>query len=348
MSHTRLPAEWEPQSAVQLTWPHAATGFGPWLADVVPVFVAIGRAVLQFQELIVACHDAAVQAEVEALLGPSARLHTVITGSDDVWSRDHGPITVFADGPTTASKRLALDFRFTGWGGKFPAAQDDVIPQRLARHGSERVKALLGPVEVIDWVLEGGAIESDGLGTVLTTESVLLNPNRTSLDRAGVEARLAQHLGAQRVLWLAHGHLEGDDTDGHVDTLARLCDPSTIAYVACDDPADAHYDGLAAMAAELAALRSVSGAPYRLVPLPWPRAVFDDEGARLPLTYANFLILNGAVLVPTYRDPADERALATLRPLFPGREVIGIDCLPLVYQYGSLHCATMQLPAVPA
>lgn len=336
----RLPAEWEPQSAVQLTWPHEGTGFRPWLAEVSAVFEAMGRAILENgQELVVACHDAGVVAAVRTALGASPALHTVITGSDDVWSRDHGPITIERDG-----RRVALDFRFTGWGGKFEAALDDRIPQRLGERGSERVRALLGPVETVELVLEGGGIESDGQGTILTTESVLLNPNRTSLDRAGVEGALARHLGAERVLWLAFGHLEGDDTDGHIDTLARLCDPHTIAYVACDDPTDTHYESLAAMARELRGLRTAEGQPYRLAPLPWPRAVYSDDGSRLPVTYANFLIIERAVLVPTYRDPADGQAIEALRPLFPGRAIIGIDCLPLVRQYGSLHCATMQLP----
>ena len=330
----RLPAEWEPQDGVQLTWPHAATGFGPWLSSVVPVFDAMARAFGQREVVLVACHDAAVEADVRARLAdlPTGRLRTRVTGSNDVWSRDHGPITVERGGAL-----VPLDFRFTGWGGKFAAALDDVIPVALAPE-------FLAAVETIALVLEGGGIESDGAGTVLTTTSVLLNPNRNpELDRAGVEAALAKHLGARRVLWLEHGHLEGDDTDGHVDTLARLCPNDTIAYVRCDDPADSHFAALSAMEAELRRLRTEEGRPYRLVPLPWPRAIEGDDG-RLPATYANFLIINGAVLVPAYGVPQDEEALAILAQCFPGREMAPVDSRGPVVIYGALHCVTMQLP----
>lgn len=197
-----------------------------------------------------------------------------------------------------------------------------------------------------DLVLEGGAIECNGEGTLLTTEACLLNPNRNpTLDRDAVENRLRDDLGASRVLWLANGHLEGDDTDSHVDTLARFCDPATIAYVRCDDEADPHYPALAAMEAELKALRQADGSPYRLIALPWPRPCHDPEdGHRLPATYANFLIINGAVLVPTYGDAADTRALTALAGAFPGRDIIPIECLSVIRQHGSLHCLTMQLP----
>lgn len=333
-AHVRLPAEWEPQDGVQLTWPHAATGFGPWLDDVVPVFDAMARAIAAREVVLIACHDAAVEADVRARLAglPAGRVRTRVTGSNDVWSRDHGPITVERDGAP-----VALDFRFTGWGGKFAAALDDVIPVALAPE-------FLGPVETIGLVLEGGGIESDGAGTLLTTTSVLLNPNRNpELDRAGIEAALSAHLGVTRVLWLEQGHLEGDDTDGHVDTLARLCPNDTIAYVRCDEPNDTHFASLAAMATELRQLRTRDGRPYRLVPLPWPRAIVGEDG-RLPATYANFLIINGAVLVPTHDEPADAVALEAVASCFPGREIIGIDARPLLNQFGSLHCASMQLP----
>ena len=185
----------------------------------------------------------------------------------------------------------------------------------------------------------------DGSGTLLTTARCLLAPTRNpKLTQDGLEARLKELLGLDRILWLQHGHLTGDDTDSHIDTLARFCDARTIAYVACADPDDEHHAELKAMEEELRALRAADGRPYRLVPLPWPRARYDDDGRRLPATYANFLIINGAVLVPTYDDPADGPALARLRECFPGREIIGVDCLPLIYQYGSLHCVTMQLP----
>jgi len=332
---TRLPAEWEPQAGVLLTWPHAATGFGPWLSEVEPVFVAMATAIVRFERVLVACHDNEVANRVRVLLSalPPNRLELAVTGSDDVWARDHGPITVERDGDL-----VPLDFIFNGWGGKFEADLDDVIPTRLSAYWSERAEALA-------LVLEGGAIESDGRGTLLTTRSVMGNPNRNpGLTRDAIDAALVALLGVKRIVYLEHGHLEGDDTDGHVDTIVRLVDESTIAYVKCDDPSDSHFQSFAALETELRRLLAVDGRPYRLVPLPWPQAVHDDDGRRLPATYANFLIINGAVLVPTYRDPADAEALRRLAAVFPGREMIAIDCTPLIYQYGSLHCATMQLP----
>jgi agmatine deiminase len=201
------------------------------------------------------------------------------------------------------------------------------------------------PLERVSLVLEGGGIEVDGSGSLLATERCLLAPTRNpGLGRAALEERLGELFGLKRVLWLRHGALAGDDTDSHIDTLARFCDARTIAYAACDDPSDKHYDELGAMAEELRGFRAADGRPYQLVALPWPRAKRDAEGNRMPATYANFLIINGAVLVPTYRDPADRLALDCLGRCFPGREIIGIDCLALIQQHGSLHCVTMQLP----
>lgn len=336
-----LPGEWEPQAGVLLTWPHAGTDWAPALAAVEPVFVAIARQIALREPVVIACHDADVAAHVRALLRREAvadeavRLH--VAPCDDTWARDHGPITVIEDGAP-----VVIDFGFNGWGGKFAAEQDDEIPSRLHAVGA------WGParLERRAFVLEGGSIESDGAGTLLTTESCLLSPTRNAgLDRAAIEAELARALGAARVLWLRHGQLAGDDTDGHVDTLARLCGARTIAYQACDDPADHHFEGLRALADELAALRDAAGEPYRLVPLPWPKPRFGVEGQRLPATYANFLIINGAVLVPVYGDPSDAEALARLAEVFLGREVVGVDCRALIEQGGSLHCLTMQLPA---
>jgi agmatine deiminase len=283
-----------------------------------------------------AAHRDHVQRLLDAAGVPAARVRLECVPSNDSWSRDHGPITVHQDGVP----RL-LDFRFNGWGGKYAADLDDRITARLAAAGAFATAA----PEAVDFVLEGGGIESDGEGTLLTTAQCLLTPGRNPrLDRAGIERELLRRFGLRRVLWLEHGHLEGDDTDSHIDTLARFCDARTIAYQACADAADAHHADLAAMERELQALRTADGAPYRLVPLPWPGAKRSAEGRRLPASYANFLIIDGAVLVPTYRDPADALALERLAGCFPGREIVGIDCLPLIEQNGSLHCITMQLP----
>ena len=197
-------------------------------------------------------------------------------------------------------------------------------------------------------VLEGGSIESDGAGTIFTTSSCLLSPGRNpQLDKTAIEAALIAQLGARRVIWLNHGELCGDDTDGHIDTLVRLCDPGTLAYVSCDDPGDPAAAPLQRLEAELQGLRTAAGGPYRLIPLPWPQARFaPDDGRRLPATYANFLILNGAVLVPSYGDPSsDQAAQAALAKAFPCHTIEAIDCSALLLQHGSLHCATMQIPA---
>lgn len=339
MAHRLLP-EWHPQDAVQLTWPGADSDWAPLLERIEATLEAMVAAIARYQSVLIAVPDAATRTHLarrfDCLGVDPGRLRLILAPADDTWARDHGPIAV-ADGETP---RL-LDYVFTGWGGKYEATRDNALTRHLAEAG-----AFASPITASDLVLEGGAIETDGQGTLLTTESCLLNPNRNpGLDREAMEARLRRELGITRVLWLAHGHLEGDDTDGHVDTLARFCDPATIAYVRCDDPADPHYPALNAMEAELQALRRADGAPYRLVALPWPAPCLDPEdGHRLPATYANFLIINGAVLVPTYGDAADTRALDALAGAFPDRDIIPIDCRSVIRQHGSLHCLTMQLP----
>jgi agmatine/peptidylarginine deiminase len=326
-----------------LTWPRRDGDFAKVFDAVERNFIDIAVAIARFESLHVNVADDSARLTrrlVEAGV-PAARLRVYEVPNDDVWARDHGPITVIRDG-----RLVHLDFRFNGWGGKFPAERDDALTRRLAGLG-----AWSAPVESIDFVLEGGGIESDGAGSLLTTERCLLAPTRNPrLDRAGIEAVLKKTLGIERILWLRHGDLLGDDTDGHIDTIARFCDERTIAYQSCDDRTDPHHAELAAMAAELAALRTRDGAPYRLVPLPLPRAIHDpDDGRRLPAGYANFLIVNGAVLVPTYADPGDSVALQRLAPYFPSREIVGIDCRALIHQYGSLHCVTMQIPqSVPS
>ncbi|ACL72447.1 agmatine deiminase family protein [Thioalkalivibrio sulfidiphilus] len=335
-----LPAEWAPQSGVQLTWPHGRSDWSYLLDDADAVFASIGAAVTRFERLLVVCQDEAHRSHVlqrlEAAGADLARVITALAPANDTWARDHGPITVLEDG-----RLKLLDFTFNGWGGKYAADEDNRITARLKALGIFDDL----PVEPVDLVLEGGSIESDGQGTLLTTAGCLLTPTRNPhLDRAGIEQVLKQSLGVRRVLWLEHGDLEGDDTDGHVDTLARLCTPDTIAYVTCNDRDDPHHGPLKAMEAELKALRTADGEPYRLVALPLPAPIQDEDGRRLPATHANFLIINGAVLVPTYDDPTDAIALERLGEVFPDREIIGIDCRTLIHQYGSLHCVTMQLP----
>jgi agmatine deiminase len=322
-----------------LTWPHRHGDWAPHLAQVEPVFIDIAREIAKRERVLIVCYDDMHRAHVESAAAGAGvdrnRLVTAVAPSNDTWARDHGPITVLC-----REQPLLLDFGFNGWGGKYAHKLDNLITRML------HAKGVFGgtSIESFDLILEGGSIEVDGSGTLLTTSRCLLAPTRNpKLSRADIERELSEWLGLNRVLWLDHGHLEGDDTDSHIDTLARFCDARTIAYVACDDPADTHYEDLKAMETELESFRAADGSPYRLVPLPWPRARYGG-GRRLPATYANFLIINGAVLVPTYRDSSDAVAVSRLRECFPGRDIVGIDCTPIIAQFGSLHCLTMQLP----
>lgn len=329
-----MPAEWEPQSAVLLAWPRAEGDWAPYLAEVRACYRNLAAAIAPLARLLILAED---PYEVQKALGdiPAKVLQSP---AEDTWTRDYGPITVLDGG----QPRL-LDFGFNGWGLKFAAAGDNLATRALHARG------YLGsaPLQTIGLILEGGSIESDGAGTILTTSACLMSPHRNPhLGKAEVEAALAEHLGADRVLWLDHGHLQGDDTDAHVDTIARLCPDDTIAYVRCDDPADEHYADFQRLEAQLATLRTRAGTPYRLVPLPWAAPRFaSDDGRRLPATYANFLLLNGTVLMPAYREPSrDAAAVAAAQAACPGWNVVTVDCSALVCQHGSLHCSTMQIP----
>ena len=334
----RLPAEWEPQSAILLAWPHAGTDWAERLDEVEDTFIALVAAIARYQPVLVCVADADLEAYARARLASARidmqRVSFVEVPYNDTWLRDTGPITLAAG----AGGFRLLDFRFTGWGGKFEAGEDDQLVARLAGMGIFSNSS----VQTIDFALEGGAIDTDGQGTLLTTWQCL-SERHPGADRASLSRKLADWLHQDRVLWLDHGYLEGDDTDAHVDTLARFAAPDAIVYQACDDPDDSHYRELQAMAEEIAGLRTVDGAPYRRFPLPWPRPVLD-QGRRLAASYANFLIVNGAVLMPAYDDPADAPAADVLRAAFPGREIVQVPCRGLIWQNGSLHCLTMQLP----
>lgn len=333
----RLPAEWEAQDGVLLAWPHANSDWCDNLAAVQQVFVAIASTISRFERVLIAAPEVeVVRQQLRAAPVDLQRITLVAIPTNDTWARDFGPITVLDTG-----QPLILDFGFNAWGLKFAADLDNQITGRLATAGAFGNT----PVHIPGLILEGGSIESDGNGTLLTTSNCLLSPNRNPhLERQNLEKVLGEQLGIDHFLWLNHGFLAGDDTDAHIDTLARLCPNNTIVYVRCDDTGDEHFPELSAMEAELHQLRTPQGEPYRLVPLPWPKACFAEDGHRLPATYANFLIINGAVLVPTYDDPQDAAALAILAGVLPGREVIGIDSRPLIAQHGSLHCVTMQIP----
>lgn len=338
-SSLRLPAEWEPQAAVLIAWPHAGTDWAERLEQVESTYVALAAAVTRFQSLIIVVADAVLHAHVNAKLQGSgtdmARIRFVELPYDDTWLRDSGPITLRGEG----NRFQLTDFRFTGWGGKFGAEQDDALIAGLVQAG------VFGSAEHarIDWALEGGGIESDGAGTVLTTWRCLMQ-RHPEQSREEMSAILRDGLHAKRVLWLDYGYLEGDDTDAHIDTLARFAPGDRIVYQACDDAADVHHAELQRMGKELAALRTPDGKPYTLYPLPWAQPILD-EGRRLAASYANYLIVNSAVLVPAYGDAVDDEAARIIGEAHPGRTVVQVPCRPLIWQNGSLHCITMQLPA---
>lgn len=336
-----LPPEWTEQSGVMLTWPRRDSYWADSLHDIDAVFTETALQISIRQKLLITCADANHELHVRTLLKKAGvnlqQVHIYTVQANDIWVRDHGPITVFEDG-----KPLLLDFTFTGWGYKYPAEFDNQLTRALHARDAFGKTA----IKTVDLALEGGGIEVDGQGTLLVTKSCILsktrNPEATEED---IEACLKSAFGVNRILWLEEGGLAGDDTDGHIDTLARFTDAKTICYVACDDEHDPHYAPLKAMEKELQSFKDYEGEPYRLVPLPWPKARFANfDGRRLPVTYANFLIINDAVLVPTYDDPRDEEALVTLSECFPDRQIVAIPSMPVVQWYGSIHCMTMQLP----
>ena len=300
---------------VQLTWPHAKTDWAPMLEEITDTYKEMAAAIRKYEDLLV-----------------------VGEPNNDTWARDHGFITLVDD---EGDARL-LDFCFNGWGQKFAADLDNAINRRIYDEG--KVKGEY--VDCLDFVLEGGSIESDGRGTIFTTSCCLLAPHRNQpMTKAEIDARLKRDLCADRVLWIDYGHLTGDDTDGHIDTLVRIAPHDTLLYIGCDDESDEQYDDLKKMEEQLKTFRTVEGRPYRLVKLPMPRPIFDEDGERLPATHANFLVVNGAVLVPTYNQPdLDAEAMRLIGEAFEGRDIIGIDCRSIIKQHGSLHCCTMQYP----
>lgn len=337
MKNAYLPAEWEPQSGIQLTWPHARTDWAYMLEEVQECFTRIATEIAQRELLLIVTPEPDnVRKQIENKVS-MANVRFATCDTNDTWARDHGAITLMDE----CGKPILLDFTFNGWGLKFASDKDNLITRHLVQNGHlhGRYTNRLG------FVLEGGSIESDGQGTLLTTSECLLSPNRNGqMTREEIEQYLHNVLHVQHVLWLEHGYLAGDDTDSHVDTLARLCPDDTIVYTRCDDPEDEHYDALKQMEKELENFRTPQGKPYRLLPLPWPHAIVE-EGERLPATYANYLVMNEAVLYPTYAQPANDiQAGRVLGQAYPGREIKGIDCRPLIRQHGSLHCVTMQYP----
>lgn len=335
-----LPSEWHPQSAIQLTWPHENTDWKYMLEEVTACFVVLATEIMKRQKLIIVCANKdVVKYELKEQSIYFDNLQLIELPSNDTWARDHGGISVFNN-----NKKQIYDFTFNGWGLKFTSNFDNQITRGLFANN-----IFNNDVDIVNkknFTLEGGAIESDGKGTLLTTSECLLSPNRNSyFSKDEIENYLKEIFGLNRVLWLDYGYLAGDDTDSHIDTLARFCDEHTIAYVKCEDQNDEHYHALLKMEKQLKSFVDYEGNPYYLIPLPMATPVYDEDNERLPATYANFLIMNDAVLLPFYNDKVkDEEARIQLQKAFPTREIIGIDCSVLIRQHGSLHCVTMQYP----
>ncbi len=330
-----FPAEWHAQKMVLIAWPNEKTDWVENLTEVIQCYKKIAHNISKFQSLTILGDDIQkVKSDLGELLNDNIKIIEV--GFNDTWIRDYGPISIFKEG-----SHVLLDFQFNGWGKKFEASKDNQVNQLLGN----RLFTDLKLEDHLDFVLEGGSIETDGKGTLLTTSHCLMAGNRNQpMSHREIEKRLKDTLGVSNVLWLEFGWLDGDDTDGHIDTLARFCSEDTIAYVKTDDVNDSHYYDLQDMENELKSFTNAEGKSYNLIPLPLPDPVYSPEGNRLPATYANFLIINEAVLMPLYNCKQDDTALQQLTSAFPDREVIGINCLPLIRQNGSLHCMTMQIP----
>lgn len=337
-----LPGEWHKQSGVLLTWPHENSDWVDDLNAIEALYIQLAITISLYEKALIVAYDETHKIHINALLKQhhsfnAANIIFFVAQTDDTWTRDYGPICL-----CNMDETKILNFTFNGWGNKFDAHIDNQLTECLVQH------SVLQAIETTDcdFILEGGSIDSDGNGTVLTTSSNLLTSTRNpSYTQQDIEKYLQSTLGVRQILWLDHGYLAGDDTDSHIDVLARFTDSQTIVYIHCEDSSDEHYSSSRAMEAQLRTFRNCDGKSYQLIPLPFPAPIFDETNRRLAASYANFLIINDAVLVPTYDDDNDERALKILQSCFNNRKVIGIPCLSAIQQNGSLHCLTMQLPA---
>lgn len=342
----RLPAEWEIQSGIMLIFPHKGTDWAPYLEEITKTYLQLIEAITRYEKLLIVAQDIE---HVKCLVAENiAHGHENIIyrqcENNDTWARDVAPITVVANEEATnkTTKFHLLDFCFNGWGEKFAAEKDNAINSQL--YFSHTFNGSLENHK--DFVLEGGSIESDGEATLFTTTACLTAPHRNQpLEKDDIEKRLLllfPHL--KRVVWIEHGELIGDDTDGHIDTILRCAPNNTLLYISTDDPTDPHFEDLQALDRQARALRTLNGQPYRCLKLPLPKAIYDGD-ERLPATYANFLILNEAVIVPTYNQPdSDQLAIQTIAEAFQGYDIISIDSSTIVRQHGSIHCLTMQFP----
>ncbi len=336
----RMPAEWEPHAATWLTWPRPEGISFPGIYDrIPPVYAGLIRTLTAHEDVCLNVWDAGAEAAARALLtehGASLeRVHFHHHPAYEPWCRDHGPIFVVNRG---TGERAVTDWGYNAWGDKYPPYDlDNEVPRRIADlRGLRRF--------VPGMVLEGGSIDVNGRGTLLTTESCLLNPNRNpGLSKSEIEERIKANLGVSKILWLGDG-IVGDDTDGHVDDLTRFLGPSTVATAVEEDPADENYAALRDNLERLRSMTDQDGSPLRIVELPMPDPV-EYQGERLPASYANFYIANGVVVVPTYRCASDAKAIEILQAEFPDRRVVGIDSTNLAWGFGSFHCISQQEPA---
>jgi len=320
----RLIAEFEEQSFTQIIFPHAKSDWAEYLEEAQNTFINIINAIIKYQKCLVVCDDIE---SIKKRFSPNANLYFTEYETNDTWARDCSALCV-QDG----SDIKLLDFTFTGWGGKFEASKDNAMTQSLKEcYDKEVVKA--------DLILEGGGVESNGVDTILTTSECMLNKNRNvALSKEQMTQKLQELFGMSKILYLNHGYLAGDDTDSHIDTLARFVDEKTIMYVKCEDKSDEHFKELKLMEDELKAYAREYN--FKLIALPMSDACYF-EGERLPATYANFLFVNRAVLVPIYGVKQDAEALEIFKKTFPTKEIVGVDCFTLIKQHGSLHCVTM-------
>ncbi|RRS30881.1 MAG: agmatine deiminase [Epsilonproteobacteria bacterium (ex Lamellibrachia satsuma)] len=328
-----MPAEWEKQRVVLLSFPHEETDWVEGgLNEALSPFIRIAQAIAYQEAVYIICKD---KEKISSMFCSTRNMTFIEIPTNDTWIRDYGYISI-----KEKDKTKLLDFNFDGWGGKFEAGFDNLVNSTLHKKGYMGIT----PLEKVDLVLEGGSIESDGEGTILTTSECLCNPNRNGgLSKTEIEKKLEEILGAKRVLWLDHGYLAGDDTDSHIDTLARFVNQKTIAYIKCADKEDEHYEALKKMEDQLESFTTTEEKPYSLVPLPMCEAKYNKKGDRLPATYANFLITNNALIYPIYDDRNDKKAAEIFKELFPDKEIIPVNCLKLIEQGGSLHCSTMQI-----
>ena len=333
----RLPAEWESFGAILLSWPHEDSDWAYMLEEVTTCYIDIVKAIIQETNVIIVAPDIDIPKKQLSNLDQS-RIKYLEIPTNDTWARDFGVITTCDN----EGNFILNDFQFNGWGLKFASNKDNLITRAMIEQ-----KAITGVYNnCMGFALEGGSIESDGNGLILTTSECLLSPNRNGdLSKEEIEQYLTTIFGIKKMLWLDYGFLEGDDTDSHIDTLARIAPNDTIVYVGTDDMSDIHYEALQSMKQQLTQFTTLEGNKFNLIELPLPDPIYDEDGYRLPATYANFLIMDKSVIMPIYNQPQkDLLATQIMQIAFPNHKIITVDCNALIKQHGSLHCVTMQLP----